>query len=33
MTINLNQDVFMQALGRVEEAIETVNKGGKLVGD
>jgi hypothetical protein len=29
----MDQEVFMQALDRVEEAIDTVNRGGKLVGD
>lgn len=31
--LNMNQEVFLLALDRVEEAIDTVNKGGKLVGD
>jgi acetylornithine/succinyldiaminopimelate/putrescine aminotransferase len=31
--LNMDQEVFMQALDRVEEAIDTVNRGGKLVGD
>ena len=31
--LNMHQQVFMEALDRVEEAIDSVNKGGKLVGD
>lgn len=31
--LNMDQEVFLLALDRVEEAIDTVNKGGKLVGD
>jgi acetylornithine/succinyldiaminopimelate/putrescine aminotransferase len=31
--LNMNEQVFMDALNRLEEAIDRVNQGGDLVGD